>query len=46
VILGDESYGLLGRDVLNRFLLTLDGPGLNFTLQLPTEDTVSHFPAA
>jgi hypothetical protein len=46
VILGDDSYGLLGRDVLNRFLLTLDGPGLNFTLQLPTEDTVSHFPAA
>jgi hypothetical protein len=39
VILGDDSYGLLGRDVLNRFLLTLDGPGLNFTLQLPTSPT-------
>jgi len=39
VILGDDNYGLLGRDVLNRFLLTLDGPGLNFTLQLPTSPT-------
>jgi len=26
VILGDDNYGLLGRDMLNRFLPTLDGP--------------------
>jgi hypothetical protein len=39
VVLGDDSYGLLGRDVLNQFLLTLNGPDLNFTLQLPTSPT-------
>lgn len=37
VILGDDGYGLLGRDALNQFLLTLNGPGLNFTLQRPAE---------
>jgi hypothetical protein len=36
VVLGDDSYGLLGRDVLNQFLLVLNGPELYFTLQLPT----------
>jgi hypothetical protein len=41
VILGDDSYGLLGRDVLNQFLLTLNGPELHFTLQRPTEPTAS-----
>lgn len=28
----DESYVLLGRDVLNRFKLTLDGPGLSLEI--------------
>lgn len=38
VISGDDSYGILGRDVLNQFLLTLDGPDLALTLQRSGSD--------
>lgn len=41
VVLGDDSYGLLGRDVLNRFLITLNGPALILTLQPPTKEAAS-----
>jgi len=34
----DRSDGILGRDVLNRFIVTLDGPALTFDMHLPTED--------
>ena len=30
-----EQYVLLGRDVLNGYRVTLDGPGLIFTIELP-----------
>jgi predicted aspartyl protease len=30
-----HDYALLGRDVLNRFVVTLDGPALTFDMQLP-----------
>src|SRR5262245_36700417 len=33
VIAGDDSYGLPGRDVINQFLIILDGPNLALTLQ-------------
>jgi hypothetical protein len=33
VIAGDGGHGLLGRDVINQFLITLDGPNLALTLQ-------------
>ncbi len=32
----DEHYSLLGRDVLNRFRLSLDGPNLAFDLHEPS----------
>jgi len=35
VVLEDDSYGLLGRDILNQCLITLDGPGLKLMIQYP-----------
>ena len=31
------DYAILGRDVLNRFLTTLDGPNQAFTMEIPQE---------
>jgi len=37
VIAVPENYAILGRDVLNRFLTTLDGPNQAFTMEIPQE---------
>ena len=29
----DQGWGIMGRDILNHLSLTLDGPGLTWTLQ-------------
>lgn len=34
VALAQEDYALLGRDILNRFVITLDGTALTFKIQL------------
>jgi predicted aspartyl protease len=34
VALAQEDSALLGRDILNRFVITLDGPALAFNIQL------------
>ena len=35
VVLTDESYVILGCDILNQFQITLDGPHLWLEIQLP-----------
>jgi predicted aspartyl protease len=35
----DEAIGILGRDILNRVTLHLDGPGLSWDASVPKRDT-------
>jgi predicted aspartyl protease len=35
VVLTNESYVILGRDILNQFHITLDGPNLRLEIQRP-----------
>jgi len=35
VVLTDSPYVILGRDILNQFHITLDGPHLRLEIQLP-----------
>lgn len=37
VVLSDDNYGIFGRDVLNQFLITLDGPDLTLTMGRPAK---------
>ena len=41
VIAEDESHCLLGRDLLNQFLITLDGPGLSLEIRRSAKETIA-----
>lgn len=36
IVIGDDNYGVLGRDVLNRFVIVLYGPDLALTIESPS----------